>query len=526
VEVPFWKDRLEGTRVAFESELRGSGFERDDGEEDRPWIGPIPVPISETYTVGKRHKVLLPEDFPFSAPLVATTSPPTKLTWHLNPGGTLCLFRSSDDPGRPWETVDGLFDRVTSWYRNRRAGWPHDPGDPDLERYFESKLDFLVTYDSSEHATGPLGVIERAEDWYQLEPGRDNRKSRRRGHSPWGFGADLGVLDDPIWNWPTLRKVLPGDQLDAFDSSVRSGPGLLLLHYGRSGTEGIRRAAMVLWVKPAATTKAKNVGRVTIPPQVSEVDPTLRALETADVSSEALRYRSGPNAVMLHERCVAIVGCGAIGSFIADLLARSGVGRLHLVDPQRLRPGNCVRHLADQSQVPKFKVDAVKHLLVGRGLIKQGNVTTAKERLRPEMAFEMLTSADLVIDAAADASATGVLRHIADQIGNVTFLKVALHRDGEVLRIDRYGQGTPSDSDRPEFVPAVDTARRSYREAGCGDPVSPTPPDAVTLAAATACRWAIDQMRPRRRRQLPDSYVQVLIPQPDDGYDIVGSAGR
>ena len=42
---------------------------------------------------------------------------------------------------------------------------------------------------------------------------------------------------------------------------------------------------------------------------------------------------------------------GAIGSFVCDLLARSGVGSITAYDPDIIRPGNMICHLADVESV-------------------------------------------------------------------------------------------------------------------------------------------------------------------------------
>ena len=50
---------------------------------------------------------------------------------------------------------------------------------------------------------------------------------------------------------------------------------------------------------------------------------------------------------VLKDKSVAVVGCGSLGSTLALSLARAGVGRFHLFDPDRLDPVNIARHQAD-----------------------------------------------------------------------------------------------------------------------------------------------------------------------------------
>jgi molybdopterin/thiamine biosynthesis adenylyltransferase len=251
-------------------------------------------------------------------------------------------------------------------------------------------------------------------------------------------------------------------------------------------------------------------------PRANKV-PELRSTTVAQDTPKSRSLRAGAEAPRLAETSAAVIGCGAVGSFLAEMLAMSGVGSLVLVDPERLMPGNCVRHLADPGYAPQFKVEAIKLILASREL--QTSVVTHAKRLSPDLAFNLLTTCDVVVDATADGGATGLLDHLAAITGRV-FVKVGLHRDGAILRIDRFGPGTAAV--RPAPIVSAGTSGSMLREAGCGDPISPTPPSAVLAAASAACRMAVDTLQPTRRRRLPDSMVEVLVPQGDPPYERVG----
>jgi len=57
---------------------------------------------------------------------------------------------------------------------------------------------------------------------------------------------------------------------------------------------------------------------------------------------------------------VAIVGCGAVGSRVAEFMALAGVGRLILVDPDSLSADNLFRHVLPADAIPMGKADARK----------------------------------------------------------------------------------------------------------------------------------------------------------------------
>src|SRR5206468_2144554 len=61
----------------------------------------------------------------------------------------------------------------------------------------------------------------------------------------------------------------------------------------------------------------------------------------------------------LRDATVAILGCGSVGAPVALQLASAGVGRLLLVDPDRLRWANVGRHPLGASDIDKHKSSAL-----------------------------------------------------------------------------------------------------------------------------------------------------------------------
>jgi molybdopterin-synthase adenylyltransferase len=60
---------------------------------------------------------------------------------------------------------------------------------------------------------------------------------------------------------------------------------------------------------------------------------------------------------------VMVVGVGSIGGTATSSLAGYGLGRLLLVDPDRLMWHNLVRHVLPQRYVGRYKVDALRDYL-------------------------------------------------------------------------------------------------------------------------------------------------------------------
>lgn len=65
-------------------------------------------------------------------------------------------------------------------------------------------------------------------------------------------------------------------------------------------------------------------------------------------------------------RHVLVVGLGSGGSTVALELAKAGVGRFTLVDPDRLEETNVVRHECDDRSLGRNKAQAVRELILGR----------------------------------------------------------------------------------------------------------------------------------------------------------------
>lgn len=122
-----------------------------------------------------------------------------------------------------------------------------------------------------------------------------------------------------------------------------------------------------------------------------------------------------PSARALKDKKVLLIGCGAIGSFVACELVRAGVGGLTLFDKDVLEPGNSVRWPLGRSHWGLSKVLALQlHLsreypwtpvTAIRGTI--GGSTTDENEIKgsaggPVTELEvMIRAADIIIDATA-----------------------------------------------------------------------------------------------------------------------------
>ncbi|WP_276883036.1 thiamine biosynthesis protein ThiF [Campylobacter cuniculorum] len=112
-----------------------------------------------------------------------------------------------------------------------------------------------------------------------------------------------------------------------------------------------------VWIINGFATKAKQelkdsdelfcISKNTLPPK--------------DALEAMMRARHTPK---LHDKLkissVAVCGLGGLGSHIALMLARSGVGRLHLIDFDVIEPSNLNRQAYMIEDLGKFKTEAMK----------------------------------------------------------------------------------------------------------------------------------------------------------------------
>ena len=98
----------------------------------------------------------------------------------------------------------------------------------------------------------------------------------------------------------------------------------------------------------------------------------------------------------LAQQKMAIVGCGSIGSALADMLVRAGVGSLTLIDPELLKIENTGRHVLTRSDVGQPKAEALARRLL-----------EVNPELRVEPRQENFQDADGLLICCADSRRCG-----------------------------------------------------------------------------------------------------------------------
>ncbi|MBQ9112430.1 MAG: thiamine biosynthesis protein ThiF [Clostridia bacterium] len=107
---------------------------------------------------------------------------------------------------------------------------------------------------------------------------------------------------------------------------------------------------------------------------------------------------------------VAICGLGGLGSNIAILLARAGVGKLILIDFDRVDITNLHRQQYKADQIGMYKTDALADNL--REIAPYIELEAHTERITENNAVKLLQSADIICEAFDKAEAKAMLTDI------------------------------------------------------------------------------------------------------------------
>jgi integrative and conjugative element protein (TIGR02256 family) len=215
------------------------------------------------------------------------------------------------------------------------------------------------------------------------------------------------------------------------------------------------------------------------------------------------------------KKTVALVGLGALGSEVAELLAKAGIGAFRLCDADRLSTGNVLRHVGGLNEFGASKTRVVvsrlfeinPHLKFDDGSLIHGSAVASLERLS-----EFIAPADLVISTTADESVESVINQIAvldkkpvlygRALRRGSMGRVFLVRPGrdackaclaELARASAEGDSPDTgwiDVSEPEDIPLLHE---------CGRPVIPASAIDLSFVAALIARNALDYLEGKDR---------------------------
>lgn len=118
----------------------------------------------------------------------------------------------------------------------------------------------------------------------------------------------------------------------------------------------------------------------------------------------------------LARSAVLVVGAGGLGCPVSSYLVGAGIGRLLLVDPDRVEESNLHRQpLYRMSDVGRLKVEAAREALAAYN--PGVTIEALALRIAPDNVAELVAHADIVVDAADSFAATYVLSDACREAG-------------------------------------------------------------------------------------------------------------
>ena len=397
----------------FIADLVTAGF-KPVGTDGRTFEGPL-HPALAAGTRSTTMRIEVRDGWPFVHPAVRVEG--LKPSVHLT-GRYLCLWRLGDD-SYGWLRLETLNERIAQWaerYRGRAT--EEDPVlDPQLYwSPFNGQVLATVDLHDVPYGNGGSGDLRAERDELLLKIGAAGPLRVR-----W-YGRD--EMRHPPANLEMIEAGLKPDQAANFRDELErvghaDGPDII----------------MVVCDTPAGEPNALVLGMS----RKSRGAPVrAEAYEVARVDHEVLIRRAGPDAPSLLDRSVVIFGQGAIGSHVSEWLASSGLGRLHLVDGERLRPGDVVRHAGPRAAVGVPKVATMDYVARQRApwvTVDWSPATWSPAEIRP-----LLEGRSLVVDAVGEEPFTAQLSRLAQSAG-VPLLSIALYRGGFIARARLYAPG-------------------------------------------------------------------------------------
>lgn len=551
-------------REQFRAALVGAGFalQDRDAKGNERWRGEVEVRWTDAGSGAEQHAVhsivvgMWP-GFPFQQPSAFIMDPPEAVPTSRHaaplPNGSLCLYAASYRPDTqrgwaPWRTGEEFLSRLKELLVRIHTGeWDEADRPPDLHTAFAGG------------DAGPSMMLVGS-GW---APPAGERAGR---FGVWRKNASVSVADSPVAGlgaiahepanetallvlgvrtvgrtaigaWfrldrePQPRKTL-GGMLAEIDRAAGQPSGWAhaecrRLIGGESG--GIRPVVLALGYRDRLAPGAESWLFLEAHPEregqsirwrdpATVIRAVVHASETLAVDPASLMRRTGPLAKAVAGRTVLIFGVGALGGSVALLLARSGVERLVLVDSDRLRPGNAVRHVAGLAQTGEAKTDAVWWETLMH--VPEANIERYATTLNPEALRLHVQRVDVVVDATAEQPFNLLLNEICVQAGRPlvqaeTMRRAAVGR----VRVVRPGRDAcllcyAAHATSPTYPVIPPGDEGEFFEAGCGVPTVEAPAVDVEATANWAARvvlWVLrDMLGPRNHLLVVNEEVPGL----------------
>lgn len=126
----------------------------------------------------------------------------------------------------------------------------------------------------------------------------------------------------------------------------------------------------------------------------------------------------------LRAATVAVLGCGGLGSNIAAMLVRSGVGALIIVDHDRVEADNLNRQLYFRDEIGELKTEALAHTL--RRIDPFASIKVVTEWITADNVLELVSGADVIVEAVDGAEVKAMIMSVClERLPNVPLVSAS-----------------------------------------------------------------------------------------------------
>ena len=493
--------------------------------------------------------LIIPPDFPFEYPSLIVTHHRFASFPHVIWSTTLCLYQSTIE----WNPADGLygfFDRLRLWL-GKAAINDMDPVDGPLEPPHHvtdfSQRPFVVRANApaqpGERWFG-LAELEAYPNRVELVGWNDLTREWLSGRQP----ALAIVLPEPLpMEFPKKGReffrelskqgidrdrVLRYLALASFFSGEGEPIHLVLGLPMRRSPDGSPRLHIAVWTTDGAIAGAL---RAALP---EDSDPaTLRSLrqdiadrllsifeETQitwcrvleDRSEAVVRRDAGRPMAWFTGKRVLILGCGALGSWAAEMIARANPTLVHLLDNSIVKPGLLARQNYRLEDIASRKAEALANRL--RAIVPSVSIDHFNREAHTFLTEDVgrLSGYDLIVDCTASAILQMKLERDWRIFGRQTPAAMSMVIDAKAQRclaviVNAHSEGglwdayvqlryrLSRDGSHGDMVAAFYTDRAASElfqpEPGCSDPTFSGSTADVSGLVSTALNIAVTQIR-------------------------------
>lgn len=225
---------------------------------------------------------------------------------------------------------------------------------------------------------------------------------------------------------------------------------------------------------------------------------SIQAIQTEPLTDEFFYLRNNGRSQrdLLRNESVTVIGCGSLGSEIADSIGKSGIGNITLIDNEPLKVHNIVRHVGGLSDV-----DIPKSFVLAQNIFQHSFGINVVPKVDDILRTELSNYFDGVgISTIADDNIEMFLNQEAIVQGKTGFYARAL-RGGKAARIFRVIPGKDAcfeclalykRDEKSEFIDIPEDDQLPTLRNECNNPVRPGSAADLKIIAGMASRLVIE----------------------------------